>query len=123
MGNSNSKSLSGNNFDENTINSKQILAILSKFDEIIPGSKEELLYLVGESEKRNATRRSYPTYLEIKKSIDQGGSIFGTSKRLHIPYSTCQSYLKMSPAELKKMKSLYESSLQESKKTPEHSKK
>jgi hypothetical protein len=83
---------------------KEIFTQLRKINEALPGAHQSLLSIVENAGANPPKPRTYATYLEIMEMVKSGVTVYSTSKRLKIPYSTCHAYTKMTPAQVSKLK-------------------
>jgi hypothetical protein len=83
---------------------KEIFTQLKKINEALPGSHQSLLSIVENAGSNQPKPRTYATYLEIMEMVQSGVTVYTTSKRLKIPYSTCHAYTKMTPEQVAKLK-------------------
>ena len=83
---------------------KEIFSQLKKINEALPGAHQSLLSIVENASYSPPRPRTYSTYLEIMEMINSGVTVYCTSKRLKIPYSTCHAYTKMNPDQVARLK-------------------
>jgi hypothetical protein len=83
---------------------KEIFSQLKKINDALPGAHHSLLSIVENSGGTPSRPRNYATYQEIMRMVASGVTVYSTSKRLKIPYSTCHAYTKMTPEQVAKLK-------------------
>ena len=83
---------------------KEIFTQLKKINDALPGAHQSLLSIVENAGANPPKPRTYSTYMEIMDMVNSGVTVYTTSKRLRIPYSTCHAYTKMTPAQVAKLK-------------------
>ncbi|MDR2442104.1 MAG: hypothetical protein LBE31_01115 [Deltaproteobacteria bacterium] len=83
---------------------KEIFTQLKKINAALPGAHQSLLSIVENTGDKSPKPRTYARYKAIMESVNSGVTVYTTSKRLKIPYSTCHAYTRMTAEQVAKLK-------------------